>query len=240
MEIITYATESRGRFDSLINNKFGVPVTVLGWGTKWNGFTDKFKGVLKHLETKKPDDIVLFLDGFDSEINRDPKEVVDIFKSFDCGVLFSNNVTFFGIIENIPFGTCKNNNMANTGMYIGYVKNIKDILTDALRMNCKDDQVNINRLCHKYNEIKVDEDEILFKNLRTETNEKFDTYFLSFPGGMSIDRYTRALREYYQFYYIHISIILLFLMTIFPKTAIVLLVAHLSWFVCKADKSCVY
>jgi hypothetical protein len=239
MEIITYATESRGRFNSLTNNKFKVPVTVLGWGTTWNGFTDKFKGVLKHIETKKPDDIVLFLDGFDSEINRNPTEVATIFKSLNCGVLFSKNVTLLGTIENIPFGTCKNNIMANTGMYIGYVKNIKKILTDALYMNCKDDQVNINRLCHKYNDIKVDEDEILFKNIRIETDENFDAYFLSYPGGMSIHRYTRALIEYYQFYYFHISIILLLLMTIFPKTAIVLLFTHLLIFICKADKSCI-
>ena len=240
MEIITYATESRGKFDSLVNNKFGVPVTVLGWGQEWNGFTDKFKGVLKHIENKNPDDIIIFLDGFDSEINRDPKEVVDIFKSLDCSVLFSNNVSFFGVLENIPFGTCKNNKMANTGMYMGYVKTIRDILTDAMHFNCKDDQVNINRLCHKYNEIKVDDNEVLFKNIRTGTSEKTNVYFISFPGEMSVSRYSRAIREYYQFLYFHISTILLLLMMIFPKTAIVLLILHLSWFVCKADKSCIY
>ncbi len=237
MEIITYATESRGRFDSLVNNKFNVPVTVLGWGTKWDGFTDKFKGVLKHIENKKPDDIIIFLDGFDSEIHANPEGVVDVFKSLQCNILFSMHQPVLGdtfsVLEQNVFGTCKNNAIANTGMYMGYVKNIKEMLTDALRLRCKDDQRNINTLCHKYDDVKVDEDEKIFKN-----NESGDVFFISFPGEKSFSRYTRALNEYYQFFYMHISIVLLLLMTQFPTVGIVLLIAHVVWFVCQSDKSC--
>lgn len=235
MEIITYATESRGRFDSLVNNTFGVPVTVLGWGQTWNGFTDKFKGVLKHIENKKPDDIVVFLDGFDSEINRDPKEVVDIFKKMKCNILFSKNFEAFGIFEKIHFGECKSKTIANTGMYMGYVETIRKILTDASEMTCKDDQVNINRLCRHFDDLKLDVDEVIFKNL---PGENATAYFVSYPGTNSIERFTRGLSEYYQFVYFYISIILIALLFVFPLTAKVLLAFHIAWFVFMADKSC--
>ena len=42
LEIVTYANKSFGMFEELVNNEFKVPVRVLGWGSKWNGFTDKF------------------------------------------------------------------------------------------------------------------------------------------------------------------------------------------------------
>jgi hypothetical protein len=58
-------------FEELVNNEFGVPIKVLGWGTKWNGFSDKSKGLVEHLKTKNDDDdIVVFVDGFDSKVNR--------------------------------------------------------------------------------------------------------------------------------------------------------------------------
>mgnify|MGYP001172397344 CR=1 FL=1 len=83
VEIVTYANKSQGMFEELVNNKFDVPIKVLGWGTKWNGFSDKYKGVYKYLENKSDDDIVIFIDGFDTKINRNPHNVVELFK--ECG-----------------------------------------------------------------------------------------------------------------------------------------------------------
>jgi hypothetical protein len=37
IEIVTYANKSQGMFEELVNNEFGVPVKVLGWGTEWKG-----------------------------------------------------------------------------------------------------------------------------------------------------------------------------------------------------------
>src|SRR5210317_1041969 len=75
MEVVTYANKSHGLFEELIHNEYDVPVRVLGWGTKWNGFLDKYKGMVEYLKSKKDDDIVIFLDGFDTKINKDPKDV---------------------------------------------------------------------------------------------------------------------------------------------------------------------
>ena len=53
VEIVTYANKSFGMFEELVNNDFGVKVKVLGMGKKWNGFLDKYKGLLEYMETKK-------------------------------------------------------------------------------------------------------------------------------------------------------------------------------------------
>jgi hypothetical protein len=37
LEIVTYANKSQGMFEELVNNEFGVPVTVLGWGPSGMG-----------------------------------------------------------------------------------------------------------------------------------------------------------------------------------------------------------
>ena len=44
-------------------------------GRKWNGFMDKFKNMYKYIQTLPDDDIIIFIDGFDSKINQ-PIEVI--------------------------------------------------------------------------------------------------------------------------------------------------------------------
>ena len=70
VKLITYATHSDGTFEDIKNNKFAIDVVVLGWNQKWNGFMDKFKAVRNYLNTLNPDDIAIFIDGFDTRINQ--------------------------------------------------------------------------------------------------------------------------------------------------------------------------
>ena len=88
MKLVTYATHSEGSFEELLNS--GYPIEVLGWGTKWNGFMDKFQGVKSYLDTLEDDEIVVFLDGFDSMINKDLSDLTNRFASLDCEVLVSH------------------------------------------------------------------------------------------------------------------------------------------------------
>jgi hypothetical protein len=89
MQIVTYANKSFGLFEQLVNNSHGVPVHVLGWGTQWNGFKDKFIGMVEYLKNKNDKDIVVFLDGFDSEINRPLCNLLERFQQTNCKVLMS-------------------------------------------------------------------------------------------------------------------------------------------------------
>jgi len=238
IEIVTYANKSQGMFEELVNNEFGVPIKVLGWGTKWNGFSDKSKGLVEHLKTKRDDDIVVFIDGFDSKVNRNPIDIVKLFKQYDCKVLFSkaNNPGDFIL------GTCTNGLSANGGMYMGYVKELRQVLEEELDVQCQDDQLNFNNLCKKHSFIKVDDRQIIFENMNQIGVDKDSTaLFVSYPGKISFDRISRGFFEYTQFVYVYVLCLLVLSMGIFPKYSNVflsLLLGLVLFYILFADKSC--
>ena len=244
IEVVTYANKSQGMFEDLVNNEFGVPVTVLGWGTKWNGYSDKSKGVIKHLEKKRDDDLVVFVDGFDSKINRIPDGVAEIFKECGCKVLMSKDPRSFEFLmtKELIFGSCTSNSMANAGMYMGYAKELREMLVDEAAQKCTDDQVNLNTLCKKYDYIKVDEDNKIFKNFGPfDKNYETDAYFVSFPGSPSWSRYSRAVLEYTQFMYIYVMCALILGLVFTPKNKSIILpilLAYTAMYVFMSDKSC--
>lgn len=242
-EIVTYANKSQGMFEDLINNEFGVPVKVLGWGTKWNGFSDKYRGMSKYLETKNDDDIVIFLDGFDTKINKNPHNVVKLFKECDCKVLVSKDPEVPGkSLTQTIFGKCGDSSTANSGLYMGYAKYLKNIINEALSLKCEDDQVNINTVCQNTNFVKVDEEEKIFKNFGPiDKKHEVDTIFVSYPGSPGFNRYTRSVVEYTQFVYIYILCLLVLSLAVFPQRQRILvttLVLYTTFYALAADKSC--
>ncbi len=176
-EVVTYATHSQGMFEELKDN-----VNVLGWGEKWNGFVDKYKGVYEYIKNKPDDMIIIFVDGFDTKINRDPKGAVELFKKRGYKLLFSRDAIDDKI--NIVFGTCKDGITINTGLYMGYVKYLKQFLESMLKESCKDDQVIANNNCKNFDFIDIDKENEIFYNVnQLKRNVKQDVYFLQYPGG---------------------------------------------------------
>ena len=217
MKLVTYATHSFGTYDQLINS--GHPIVVLGWGTKWNGFMDKFKTIRKYLDTLDDDEIVVFLDGFDSVINKSLDSLENDFKSFDCKVLVShdslNVLPLHDYMRTKIFGTCKNNKTANTGLYMGYVSHLKIVLDKNISGTSDDDQINFNQLCQHFQFIKVDDEKIIFENCESvEHVSKSKSYFSQMPGTISTSRVTRAIKEYSKYFWIEIFIFILFLLII--------------------------
>jgi hypothetical protein len=243
LEVVTYANKSSGMFEELINNEHGVKVKVLGMGKKWNGYIDKSIGLLEYMETKKDDDIIVFVDGFDTKIHKDISNVKSLFESYKCKVLVSKDpehMTEFSKI--IIFGTCNNRDVANAGMYMGYVKHLKIILKESVQMKCVDDQVNLNSLCKKYDFIKVDDKGLIFKNFGPyDKKESVNSVFVSYPGSITLERMSRHPAEYNQFYYIYVLFINIALLAVFPKKQNYLLGSLLlftTFYVFYADKSC--
>lgn len=244
-EIVTYANKSQGLFEELIHNEYDVPVRVLGWGTKWNGFLDKYKGMVEYLKDKDDDDIVVFLDGFDTRINKDPKDIEQIFKSFECGMLVSKDPEpLGGYVSRKVFETCVDKNIANSGLYMGYAKNVKLVLQDALGMQCEDDQRNLNQLCKKYDFIKVDDEQVIFENIAPLNKWKnSDAIFVSYPASINFQRVTRSLQEYSQFFKWQFIISMVALLLLLPTTykwlPAYLSVVGVLFYTLMADKSCV-
>jgi hypothetical protein len=244
-EIVTYANKSQGLFEELIHNEYDVPVRVLGWGTRWNGFLDKYKGMVEYLKGKDDDDIVVFLDGFDTRINKDPKDIEQLFKSYECGMLVSKDPEpLGGYISRKVFETCNKGNIANSGLYMGYVKYLRQVLEDALSMKCEDDQRNLNQLCSKYDFIKVDEEQVIFENIAPLTmNKNSDAIFVSYPATLSLQRVVRSLQEYSQFFKWQFIISMVVLLVLLPSNykwvPMYMGIVAILVYALMADKSCV-
>ena len=129
-EIVTVATHKEFKFEELINNKFE-KITVLGMGQKWTGYKMKSQLVYDYIKNMDDNKIIIFLDGFDSVVQNDPKKAIEIFKKRNHKFLISkdieNGVNFFP--------ECKNNMVASCGMYMGYVKYLKIIYEESFTKN---------------------------------------------------------------------------------------------------------
>lgn len=214
IHVVTYATHSEGKFDELVNNKHYVDVVVLGYGTKWTGFNDKLKGIFAYVKTLPDDDVVCFVDGFDTVVQKDVLTLERRFRELDSRVVFSAETS--DILKHTVFSPCKDDIIINSGMYIGYVKYLKPILEDCSKLVCTDDQVNMNLMCKKYDYIDIDTDYKLFYNVPLVSfKEPPDACFVSHPGRViTLKKIIRSLKAYIQFF-------------IFP---IILIAVALFWF----------
>jgi len=143
MKVVTYATHNFGTFNDIVNNPWNVHVDVLGWGSKWNGFLDKVTGVYEYCKALPDEEIVIFIDGFDSEIMKSLDGLEDIFKSFNCGVLLSRDIFYNSEIMDKTvkkvFGSCQDGIIANSGLYMGTVWYLKIFLQAVLNEEYDDD-----------------------------------------------------------------------------------------------------
>lgn len=221
-EVVTYATHSQGMFDELVKDN---KVKVLGWGKKWNGFTDRFVAYLDYIKDKPDDMIIIFVDGFDTKINRDPQGAVELFKKRGYRLLFSRSD--FNDNFNMSFGTCRDGITINLGLYMGYVKYLKPFFEKMLKESCKDDQVIANNNCKNFDFIDVDKNHEIFYNKGRQnyfSKVPNDVFFIGYPGGVNnstindhFKKFKNSLFSYQQFFIMWAITITLSLSIIFPK-----------------------
>lgn len=243
-EIITVATKEQGLFNELINNKFNVNITVLGMGMKWTGFKMKYELVYNYIKNMDDNKIIIFVDGFDSEINKHPDIAVNLFKQNNYKILFSkqyngNNIIFKNILNKIFYGKYGDNHVANSGLYMGYIKYIKPFLFNLNNTFCNDDQVVTNK--NLTNDISIDINNEIFHNF--SKNIISDAIFVSHPGTLSIDRIIkRGIMEYTQFFikYFYLLIIISnYFILKFDKYELLPINVYYYYIYMKMDKSCI-
>ena len=208
MKVVTYVTRVQGKFEELVNNEHGVHVEVLGMGNKWNGYMDKIRGVYEYIENLPDEEIVVYLDGFDTLIKKPLDGLEEKFKKLNCGVLISRDIDHgdSGIRKKFTsdfFGTCHNGITASAGMFMGYVSYLKVFLRATLDQDTDDDQQAFNSLCHYFSFIKTDDEYTIFYNVKfnyfTENSDSDypeGIYFLSFPGSPTLERRIRSVKDY--------------------------------------------
>ena len=242
--LITVATQNVGRFEELIHNAYDTNVIVLGMGQKWTGFRMKFELVFEYINSLPDDAIVIFVDGYDSTINKDPSIAVNIFKNKGYKMLISKDFdSISDLLRNQVFGFC-NNIPVNSGLYMGYVYYLKQFIKESLKFKCNDDQVITTKLCNIFDYVSIDDNNDIFYNYSPfEKSYKSNAVFLSYPGSFSIHRWVRSIREYSQFFLN--KLLTLFILSIImciyhQKTRYIpYIIVGFSSFYAYIDKSCI-
>ena len=169
--IITVATNSELYFPYLVDSckKNGIPLTVLGYGEKWTGFTFRFDKMIQYLKKLDPNDVVCFIDGYDVICVRNLNEITDVFlqlkKKNNCKIVIAENNIIINNLYNVvlyitvktSFDKCKNK-LINAGSYIGQVKDILYVLEQVYTGdNTLDDQKILVKYCKSNpNDIYID------------------------------------------------------------------------------------
>ena len=217
IHVLTYATHNGGTFDKMMKDaeNCNMIITVLGWNEKWEGYFGKLLKLKSHIETYKPNDIVVVIDAFDTRINGKHDDIKSAYNKYfhGQGIVFSNAVkkVFPGApefiskyITNRVFG-----GVLNAGMYMGSATELLSLYKDALQYQhyCKsDDQCAFNKLLNKLgtsHNIRRDEEFVLFHNIeyheRNIHHTNFKAVFCGYPGTLEWYRLVRVPYEYVQF-----------------------------------------
>jgi hypothetical protein len=130
----------------------GVRVTNLGSGSDWLSAMEGFDGLPKveivkeYLKGLPDDDLVLFMDGYDTVLADHPDVVVERFLGFNVDILFSAEESCWPLVEDKLFmskwkdeGTPYK--YLNSGVYMGRAKAISDFLEMESTDSLGDDQL---------------------------------------------------------------------------------------------------
>lgn len=154
VEIVTISTDNKFYYPTLVESckKNKGELTTLGMGEEWKGYNWKFRKMIDYLSNLSDDKIVCFVDGYDVISCRDLTELADEFiklkKKYNCRIIAGcDNYGYIGkkFATSIFFGKCGDGEYyLNSGTYIGYAKDLKDIITKIYELNpseTADDQV---------------------------------------------------------------------------------------------------
>lgn len=187
LHIVTVATKSEYYFPYLKESckRHGKELTVLGYGQKWTGFTMKFRLMIDYLKKLKSSDIVCFIDGYDVICTRNLNELKDEFIKLKNNTNYKiivghdkiyNNSFFSYLLTSLYFGKCKNIKL-NSGTYIGYVKDLLDMLISIYDgNNTIDDQIILTKYCNQTDNIYIDVESKLFLSIG-KGNSDINDYF---------------------------------------------------------------
>lgn len=175
LHIVTVVNESKYYFPYLVESckRNGKKLEVLGMGEKWTGFNFKYKKMVDYLKTLPETDIVCFVDGFDVICSRNLNEIKEAFLNLKaetgCKMIAGDDkliiTEFFRFFGSLYFGNC-NGEYLNSGTYIGFVKDLSEILNEILHAHSNDDaddQKIMIEYCNRYpGEIYIDKNNKLF------------------------------------------------------------------------------
>lgn len=154
MKVVTVATHPDRYYNSLLDSakKNNIELTVLGMGQKWQGFKWRLTLMKEFLKNNNPYEIIVFIDAYDviflQDLNKLKEEFIKAknlhnFKIF-IGVDSDIDFPVFQYSYDKIFMVKQNPYKLNAGVYVGYAKDILDVIEEVDRTNVEnitDDQV---------------------------------------------------------------------------------------------------
>lgn len=200
--IMTVATDEKYYFKYLKESceKNGSELIVLAAGEKWRGVNWRFKLILDYINALNEDDIVCVIDGYDVICTRKLDEMKDVFMRLQadkkCKIIVGyDNLeymnSFLRLIISINFGKCDDTSL-NAGTYIGYVKDVKNLIYSLQSLN-SDDKADDQKLLTKYysinkNDLYIDTKNEIFCTIAKTFNE-IDELFIFEDGSIIHNNY---------------------------------------------------
>jgi hypothetical protein len=188
LKIITVATNSKYYFPYLKESvkRNGGELVVLGYNQEWTGFSLKYSLMINYLKTLDSNDIVCFVDGYDVICCRNLKDMINNFiklkKQHNCKIVVGEDKMDMGFINNTISqyfiylfygGTCKYRYL-NSGTYIGYSKDVLDVVTNVYKLtnsDTSDDQIEMKKYCRMHeNDFYIDIKSELFLTMNKPYN----------------------------------------------------------------------
>ena len=167
--------------DKQIKDK-GEELVKLGFGKKYYGHIMKDKEMIDYLKDLDKDQIVVFVDGFDTLCLGTSEEIVKKFKKMDKKLVISiENIGYLSFIHSAIFNRVRGKYI-NTGLYIGYAGFMKDFLTKMYEYEHvkKSNQKNWSDFLFKnawrhfdLNDIGLDVDNELFLNYSFSVSDRY-------------------------------------------------------------------
>ncbi|XP_062612335.1 multifunctional procollagen lysine hydroxylase and glycosyltransferase LH3-like [Saccostrea cucullata] len=185
LKLITIATDVTDGLRRYLRstNKYGLDVEVFGMGQDWRGGDvanhagggHKVNILRKELEKYKDRDdlILMFTDSYDVVLTAGKKEILEKFKKFNARVVFSAEGFCWpdpSLANSYPDVKENEKRYLNSGGYIGYAKDLYEIITHRDIKDTDDDQlyftnIFLDKTLRKKWNMKLDVKSDLFQNL---------------------------------------------------------------------------
>lgn len=183
--LITVATEEIGYYKVLRETAkiHGYELVTLGLGKRWTGYTMKYRLMADYLDTRiidpnSEEEILVFLDGYDTFILNDAKLLQTRYESFDKPLVFGSqwNRKKGDSVSRLVMKifNCGFNIILNSGSYMGPISIIKEKFKMICSLfDCNITSQNDQKLLNKARKLKpeffeknvsIDKDGIIFHN----------------------------------------------------------------------------
>lgn len=152
LHVLTVGTDTNKTAKLTDDKRYNI--TNLGEGVEWRGGNmalgpgggQKINLIKKHLETLDPNDVVMFLDGYDTFIHADQDMIMERYLGFGKEIVFSAEKTCWPDVSMAQYFPQPENGYAylNSGTFIGTVKALKKMFAAPIE-DYEDDQLYVQQ-----------------------------------------------------------------------------------------------